>query len=559
MRTRRRPSGRPVSFSAAVLLGSGLQVAVAALFSDVSEGAYRGTPSGLGLLIAVVAGFVAGPVAGIIVALVGGVGFIFFVTDGEVGGWVAVILWVVASGVAGAVADRYRQVGQDRDVAHASERRARQAAESESTRLAHLHNLTGRLANAVTVRDVCEALADTVIGSLGAAATGVGLLAANGKEVDFVSLRGFPEEVAARLSTVRLDTALISTDAISKRSVVTVESAEEALQRYPALAEVGDGFPLGAQAAAPLMAGDILLGVVGVGFRGRRRFTVEDEMLLLAIGRQCGQAIERARLFEAERQARQRATRLRELASALAGAASPNEVASIGANAVVSILGSRRVSMGALAPDGRTVQPIAADGQPSVGETGGAIPLDTPSPTADAISGGRTVLLGSPEDIEREYPGRAGAFAREGDRAFACVPLKASGVCIGTLFVTYAEPQPFDERQRAELQTVADQVALALERSLLQRSREEAVRLTSRVERVRAVGEAMTPDLGVEEVATAILAEAAEALGSVAGGIAVATRDGHRLEFISRFGVPDDVPDRKSTRLNSSHLGISYA
>ena len=546
MRTRRRPSGRPVSFSAALLLGSGLQAAVAAAFSSVSEGAYRGTPSGLGLLISVTAGLLAGPLAGMLVGLVGGIGFIFFVTDGEVGGWVAVVLWVVAAGVAGAVADRYRQVGQDRDTAHASERRARQAAESESTRLAHLHNLTGRLANAVTVRDVCEALVDTAIGSLGAAASAVVLLSADGTELDVAASRGFPQELVARWSRIPVDTPVVLGDAVAQRSVVTVGSAEEALERYPMLAEFGDGYPIGAQAAAPLLAGDSLLGVVSVNFREGRRFSVEDEMLLLAIGRQCGQAIEHARLFEAERQARQRATRLRELASALAGAASPGQVADIAANAVVSILASRRASVGALAPDGRTVEPIAAEGQPPVGQAGGPIPLDTPSPTADAVNGGRTVLMHSPDEIKREYPDLADIFASEGDRACACVPLKASGVCIGTLFVTYAQQQAFGERRRAELQTVADQVALALERSLLQESREETLRLASRVERVRAVGEAMTPDLGVEEVAAAILSEAAEALGSVAGGIAVATRDGNRLEFISRFGVPDEVPSSVS-------------
>jgi GAF domain-containing protein/anti-sigma regulatory factor (Ser/Thr protein kinase) len=546
MRTRRRPSGRPVSFSAALLLGSGLQAAVTAAFSNVSEGAYRGTPSGLGLLISVTAGVLAGPLAGMLVGLVGGLGFVFFVSKTEVGVWVAVILWIAAAGVAGAVADRYRKVGQDRDVAHASERRARQAAESESTRLAHLHNLTGRLANAVTVQDVCEALVDTAIGSLGAAASSVALLSSDGSELHVVASRGHPEELVAIWSKIPVDSPVILGDAVAQRSVVTVGSAEEALERYPMLREIGDGYPIGAQASAPLLAGDSMLGVVSVSFRESRRFSLEDEMLLLAIGRQCGQAIERARLFEAERHARQRVTRLRELASALAGAASPSEVANIGANAVVSILGSRSVSVGALAPDGRTVEPIAADGQRPIGKAEGAIALDTPSPTADAVSGGRTVLLGSPEDIEREYPGMAAALAREGDRACACVPLQASGMCVGTLFVTYAEPQPFDERQRAELQTVADQVALALERSLLQELREKAVRLTSRVERVRAVGEAMTPDLGVEEVATAILVEAAEALGSVAGGIAVATRDGNRLEFISRFGVPDDVPHNVS-------------
>ena len=158
--------GRPVSFSAALLLGGAVQVAVAAAFAGASASAYRGVPSGLGLLFSVISGLLAGPLAGVLVALAGGVGFVVFVTNGQLGGWVAVVLWIVAAGIAGAVADRYREAGHDRDIAHASERRARQAAESESTRLAHLHALAGRLADAVTVADVCGALVDTAIGSL---------------------------------------------------------------------------------------------------------------------------------------------------------------------------------------------------------------------------------------------------------------------------------------------------------------------------------------------------------------------------------------------------------
>ena len=237
MRSSRRPSGRPVSFSAALLLGGAVQVAVAIAFAGASESAYRGVPSGLGLLVSVLAGVLAGPLAGILVALAGGAGFVIFVTNGELGGWVAVVLWIVAAGVAGAIADRYRATGHERDIAHASERRARQAAESESARLAHLHNLTGRLADAVTVRDVCGALVDTAIGSLGADASGVALLSPDGAELERVAASGFPDDVLAAWSRFPADTPVIARDVIQERSVVTVGSAEEALERYPLLAK----------------------------------------------------------------------------------------------------------------------------------------------------------------------------------------------------------------------------------------------------------------------------------------------------------------------------------
>jgi GAF domain-containing protein/anti-sigma regulatory factor (Ser/Thr protein kinase) len=534
-----------VSFSAALLLGGAVQVAVAVAFAGSSESAYRGVPSGLGLLFSVLAGILAGPLAGILVALAGGAGFVLFVTNGELGGWVAVVLWVVAAGLAGAVADRYRETAHERDVAHTSERRARQAAETESARLAHLHNLTGRLADAVTVRDVCGALVDTAIGSLGADASAVALLSPDGTELERVAARGFGEEEAlAAWLRFPADTPVIARDVIAERSVVTVASAEEALERYPLLATIGGDLPMGAQAAAPLLAGDELLGVLSVNFRSTKRFSLEDESLLLAIGRQCGQAIERARLFEAEHRARERVTKLRELASALAAAASPREVADVAALTAVAILGSRKASIGAITADGRSIEMIAAEGRRPhhPGRPLERIGLVAPSPWADAVERKEAVLLASPEELDRRYPELAAGSVDMGDRAWAYVSLETSGNVVGVLFVSYGQPQAFDELERTELEAIAAQVAQALERSLLQQAREEALRLAARVDRVKAVSGAMSPDLGVEEVADAVLTEAAEALGAVAGAIGFATPDRSRLEVISMFGVPDERP-----------------
>lgn len=541
MRAPPSPSERPVSLSAAFLLGSAMQVAVVVGFAGASETAYRGVPSGLGLMFSVVAAVLAGPLAGVLVAIAGGIGLVAFVTNWRLGGWVAVVLWVVSAAVAGAIADRYRQAGRERDFAHASERRARQAAESESTRLAHLHNLTARLATAVTVRDVCEALVETATRSLGATASLVALLSTDETELETVAAHGYPEGDLDRWPTIAVDTPDPLSDAMGERSVVTIESAEEALARYPLLAELR-GHPPGAQAAAPLLAGDALLGVLAVDFRAARRFSLADESLLLAIGRQCGQAIERARLFEAEHRARQRATQLRELASSLAAAASPNEVADIAALALVSILGGGEVSVGAITPNESEIEIIAAEGRtPDRPQLRGRIGLSSSSPVAEAIRGGRSILIGSPEEMVRRYSGFADAFAEGGDQSWACIPLRASGNVVGTLIVRYDRPQSFDDRDRAELQAVADQVALALERSLLQQAREEAVQLNARLERMKAVAGAMSPDMGVEEVAAAILAEGIEALDAEAGGIGVATREGDRLEFISRLGIPERV------------------
>ncbi len=467
MRSSRRPSGRPVSFSAALLLGGAVQVAVAIAFAGASESAYRGVPSGLGLLFSVLAGVLAGPLAGILVALEGGAGFVIFVTNGELGGWVAVVLWIVAAGVAGAVADRYRATGHERDLAHASERRARQAAESESARLAHLHNLTGLLADAVTVRDVCGALVDTAIGSLGADASGVALLSADGAELERVAARGFPDDVLAAWSRFPADTPVIARDVLQERSVVTVGSAEEALERYPLLASFGEGYPMGAQAAAPLLAGDELLGVLGVNFRAPRRFSLEDESLLLAIGRQCGQAIERARLFEAEQRALRRAARLQEVTARLARAVTTEDAARAILRGATSGVGADAASIALASDDGRSLR--VSPGLVSNGTLRLRPPFEISmkdrSVLAHVYRNGRALWIASPDEWESRFEE---GFATQGDlgRCVYAVPIVAKGEAIGALAVYFQQERNRPSAEEAELiSSFAHQAGVALERA----------------------------------------------------------------------------------------------
>jgi len=467
MRSSRRPSGRPVSFSAALLLGGAVQVAVALAFAGGSASAYRGVPSGLGLLFSVLAGVLAGPLAGILVALEGGAGFVIFVTNGALGGWVAVVLWIVAAGVAGAIADRYRETGHERDIAHASERRARQAAESESARLAHLHNLTGRLADALTVRDVCGALVDTAIGSLGADASGVALLSPDGAELERVAARGFPDDVLAAWSRFPADAPVIARDVIQERSVVTVGSAEEAVERYPLLANFGEGYPMGAQAAAPLLAGDELLGVLGVNFRGPRRFSLEDESLLLAIGRQCGQAIERARLFEAEQRALRRAARLQEVTARLARAVTTEDAARAILRGATGGVGADAASI-ALASDDRQSLRVS----PGLLSSGTLrlrspfeISMNDRTVLAHVYRNGRAMWIASPEEWESRFEQ---GFATQGDlgRCVYAVPIVAKGEAIGALAVYFQAERGEPSAEEAELiSSFAHQAGVALERA----------------------------------------------------------------------------------------------
>ncbi len=542
---RRPSSGRPVAFVAAVLGGGVTLVAVALALSAMEPSPFtsRGVPGALGVTVSVVVALLAGPLAGIVVALVGGLAFAVFVGEEELGTFVAAGVWAIAALLAGTIAERYRAAGRERDLAHAAERHARQAAESESERLTNLQALTARLATASTVREVADALVDSVTSAFGATAAWIARLSADGKELVVIGSRGYPPGSVERSERFPVDTPLILSDALSSGSVVTISNPAEALERYPMLGSLGPEYPLGAQAAAPLLAGDTILGAVGIAFDRARRFTQEDEALLLAIGRQCGLALERARLFEVERRGRERAIRLRELASALAAASTPGEIADIASDRVYPLLGGRTGIVGAVSTDGEAIELVTEEGfGPEGAGSVERIPLSSGRPEAEVVRTDEPLFLGSPEAMRSRFSELGGPPG--GDRAWAGVPLRASGRTIGVLSVSYAEPQAFDDREIAELETVAEQLALALERSMLQRSREEAVRLEARVERVKAVSEAMNPGLRVDEVATAILAEAAEALGAAAGGLGVVTADGRNFEFMSTIGTVEGTAER---------------
>jgi GAF domain-containing protein/anti-sigma regulatory factor (Ser/Thr protein kinase) len=543
--SRRPPGERPVTFVTGALAGSIVLVAVALGLSAAESSPFtsRGIPGALGVIVSVIVALLAGPLAGVVVALVGGVTFAILVADSELGSFLAAGVWAVAALLAGMIADRYRATGRERDLAHAAERQARQAAESESERLSLLQALTENLATASTVREVSDALVDSVIAAFDATAAGIARLSADGGELVVIVARGYAPGLLEQWARFPVDTPVILADALSRRSVVTVSNAAEALERYPMLGTLGPEYPLGAQAAAPLLSGDAILGVIGISFERASRFSPEDEALLLGIGRQGGQAMERARLFEAERQGRERAIRLRELASALAAASTPGEIADIASDRVFPLLGGRTGIVGAVSMDEEAIELVTESGLgPSGAGSVERIPLSSGRPEAEVVRSNSPLFLASPDTMRSRYPDLGEPDSM--DRAWAGIPLSASGQTIGVLSVSYAEPQSFGDRQVAELETVADQLALALERSVVQRSREEALRLEARVQRVKAVSEAMNPGLGVDEVAAAILSEAAEALGAAAGGLGVATPDGRNFEFMSTIGAVEGTAER---------------
>jgi PAS domain S-box-containing protein len=95
------------------------------------------------------------------------------------------------------------------------------------------------------------------------------------------------------------------TDACRARKPVWLIDRREWAAKYPAIgARLSEA---SAVATIPLVAGDALMGLYGVSFRERHEFSEDERAFLAAVADLWAQAIHRARLAEAERDAMQRA------------------------------------------------------------------------------------------------------------------------------------------------------------------------------------------------------------------------------------------------------------
>jgi PAS domain S-box-containing protein len=207
------------------------------------------------------------------------------------------VLWV------GAIAlevTEWRQGERERARLLEAERSARRAAELSAERLARLQIVTGRLAEASDRDTVAEIVVRH--GTLGVGASAGALCMASGEVLELCKSAGMREESLAGFDRIPLDADLPITEAFRTREMVLLGSVAERDERYPALA--GIDAPNQSFAAVPMVVEGHAIGAIVFSWPEERHFDDGESQFLLALGRQAAQALERARLYEAERDAR---------------------------------------------------------------------------------------------------------------------------------------------------------------------------------------------------------------------------------------------------------------
>ena len=191
--------------------------------------------------------------------------------------------------------------------------RARQEVERARDRAERLQALTAALAGASTVDDIATVVVSDMVGALGARTGALAVREPDGSD-HMLLLRtvGFPESVVPGVRRQPFNLQSPLTECFLERTPIWIETRDgpDGLDaRYPPIAPVWDALGVESAAFVPLVAAGEAVGVISFAFEGQRVFTEEDRGFLLALGSQAALAMERARLFEAEHEARAEAER----------------------------------------------------------------------------------------------------------------------------------------------------------------------------------------------------------------------------------------------------------
>jgi GAF domain-containing protein len=407
------------------------------------------------------------------------------------------------------------------------ERLARRSAEEASRRTGRLQAASESLAAAVSVSEVAATAVEQVRLAVGSDAGLLYLRAQSGSHAALVASAGLESEQMNALSRLDLSLGSPVAELIESGSrLVELRPADHLALAHPAFAALLPPSFRHGVVCVPIYLGSVTGGAVLLAPAGPS-LDGEDSDLLLALGGQTAQALERARLLETEQASAFRLQRLQAITAALSGAATVEDV---GRATLQEAAGAVGASEGAvvLQSAADSVEVVAALGS---ADTTRALPLERP--LTEVIRTGLALweLEGAPQ---HDYPLPRGAADRLD--GWAALPLAGTSGVVGALLLGFDEGRALDEDDRAWLLAVAGQCAQAIERSRLY-DVERATR--RRIERLQQLTARLSTALTPSEVASAVLSAGRSALDADTAAL-VGAGDA-TFEVLGSEGAPPEM------------------
>jgi PAS domain S-box-containing protein len=185
-------------------------------------------------------------------------------------------------------------------------RQVQRQAEAASARANRLQAVTARLAEAVTPQQVLDAIVTEGVEAAEARAGAIGLLTLDGETIEIVAQRGYERSILAGWESFPLASDTPMAKAIREGTPFFFRSSAERDAAFPNLTR--PDVPSHALAILPLVLEGRAIGGIAFTFPTEVEFDAERRALKATLAQQAAQAIDRVRLYQAERALRQRMT-----------------------------------------------------------------------------------------------------------------------------------------------------------------------------------------------------------------------------------------------------------
>jgi PAS domain S-box-containing protein len=178
--------------------------------------------------------------------------------------------------------------------------------------LAGIQTVASALAGSQSLEGISGIVVSQVLPVFGPSAGLLCLLNTDGLSLRTVRTTGFSPEQVGAWTHFPITAPVPVAAAVRERRPVVYRDREEYLADHPEFRAI-ENVPIGARVAVPLMLGERAIGGLGLAFEEPRSFSEVELQFFETIALLCAQAIDRARLHEAEQTARREATEQRDL------------------------------------------------------------------------------------------------------------------------------------------------------------------------------------------------------------------------------------------------------
>lgn len=356
---------------------------------------------------------------------------------------------------------------------HAEQADALAAADEARLQLERLQRVTEALSEAVTRTDVARALVREGLVALRAQAGAVYEVAAAG-ELEALESAGEPEPNDIALSGTS-DTSALLEAVRTRQPVVTAADALGAADPSWSPGGGRDAVTL----TVPLLSTDEPIGALHMAFRPPRGLDDRDLSLARTLARHCTQALERARLYEAESHARERAERLTARLRRLQTVVDATFLGGSLEHLIHELIERLREALGS-----DTVSLLTVDEEDAL-VVRDAVGFDGPIETRVAFGAGFAGRIAETQtslvvpDVSKitlvsRYHHAAGIVSLAGE------PLTVDGRTIGVLEVGSRTPREFDREDLVLLRLVANRAAVVIERARIHEREHEIAEILQR-------------------------------------------------------------------------------